>query len=181
MFRGGLSRGASVWYIQPLLAPILGLSLLGTASPGACWQVVKVCMIVVWTYIQSTGYIAKLIPLYGGYAGGRSNFWPTLDWYRRAWRESFSRLGDVTLPPPVTVLALAGVVVLSGIWLGARLCALGIEEHSVALNVLNAHCAELQAHVEPVFTHALRSARHLERTRWPAVSGFVAALSRQPD
>ncbi len=122
VFTKGESMGASPWYAQPLLAPVLCLALLGAQSLGRAGRWLKAAMIAVWTYVQSAGYGVKLIPLYGGFSGGRSNPGPIWQWYRLAWADSFSRLGNVTLLAPGFVLALALTVTLLTVSLGVWLC-----------------------------------------------------------
>jgi Dolichyl-phosphate-mannose-protein mannosyltransferase len=122
VFTKGQSIGASAWYAQPLLAPVLCLALLGAHRLGHPGRWLTVAMIALWMYVQCASYAVKLIPLYGGFSGGRSSPGAIWEWYRLAWADSFSRLGNVTLLSPALVLVLAAAVILLDISIGVGLC-----------------------------------------------------------
>jgi hypothetical protein len=79
-------------------------------------------MIILWTYVRCASYLFKLIPLYGGYPGARSNIGPVVDWYKQAMADSFNRLGDVALLSPVAVLTLTVITILLCLTISVELC-----------------------------------------------------------
>src|SRR5262249_29141406 len=59
----GAVTGVAPWHVQLLAAPAICILLINTGR----WM--RAAMCAVWAYVICATYIAKLIPLYGGYAG----------------------------------------------------------------------------------------------------------------
>jgi hypothetical protein len=117
----GASAGASPWYTEPLLAPLLAIALLGMSRTPRFGRPVAVGVCLLWMYISIATYFAKLIPLYGGYAGGRSTPRELLHWYASRGADLTSMLSTVSLAPPVAIYLECAVVTGLAVTLGVRL------------------------------------------------------------
>jgi hypothetical protein len=120
---GGRTVGASPWYMQGLLAPVLVLFGLGTQRSNRFGKITAIALIAIWSYVFLDTWFAKLIPLYGGFAG-RVTLSRLLTWWfgdADGWTAllSMTALGDVWLVwtslaiASLTCIAGAAVVILS--------------------------------------------------------------------
>jgi len=121
IFLHGTSAGASPWYTEILLAPLLGIALLGMSRTRRFGRPVAVAVCLLWMYISVATYVAKLIPLYGGYSGGRSTLREVLRWYASHGADLSSMLSTLCLAPPVMIYIETVVVTGLMIALGIRL------------------------------------------------------------
>jgi hypothetical protein len=64
-----------------------------------------------WTYICAATYLVKLIPLYGGYAKGRTTLKKTMEWYLTDHHQLTNMLSTISLAPPVTIYLQTSVVI----------------------------------------------------------------------
>jgi hypothetical protein len=111
IFTGGAANGPSPWYAQVLLAPVLGLALLGASRWRRLGRFVAALLVLLFGYVLAATYAVKLIPLYGGYAGRTSlAALPSLQL-----RTLAANLDTVTLAPAAIVFTLAGGVTLLAI------------------------------------------------------------------
>jgi hypothetical protein len=123
VFRKGTSAGASVWYTQPLLVPVLGLVLAGFARARQSGKWLRSSMLLLWAYVICATYWVKLIPLYAGH-GEKANPAQLFDWYPPG-QGILSRLSLVSMLPARVICGFAGLVtvaaalVLCGLLLGA--------------------------------------------------------------
>ena len=136
------TRGAAVslapWYCQVLLGPGLCLLLVGLYRGGRIGQGVRIAMIWMWAYVICATYIVKLIPLYSGFSGGRTDLAELWRWYTGPLERLSGALGMVALVPAAVVLWLTtGVVTM----------ALGL---AVRLSGLDPLSKKAQAHTSPV-------------------------------
>jgi hypothetical protein len=121
IFLRGASAGASPWYTEPLLAPLLAIALSGMSRTPrfGCSVAIAVCLL--WMYISVATYIAKLIPLYGGYPGGRTTLRDLLRWYASHNADLTGMLSTLSLAPPAIIYIETVVVTSLAIALGIRL------------------------------------------------------------
>ncbi len=121
----GASAGAEPWHTQPLLAPLLAIALLGMSRTRRFGSVVAAATCLPWMYISIATYAVKLIPLYGGFAGGRSTLRELVRWYFSRGAELTSMLSTISLAPPVMICfetaAAAGLALTLGIRLAIAL------------------------------------------------------------
>jgi len=106
----GASAGASPWYTEPLLAPLLAVALLGLSRTPRFGRPVAAAICLLWTYIAIATYLAKLIPLYGGYTEGRSTLRQLLHWYASRGADLTSMLSTISLAPPAAIYLESAVV-----------------------------------------------------------------------
>lgn len=120
-FTHGAAAGASPWYMQPLLAPVLCLAFLGLARAGVCGRIVAALTAALSVYLISATYLANLVPLYGGYHQPRSQVADLYTWYvQDTNRDTILRY--LCLVGPQTLFALIGIVLVLGSALGIYLC-----------------------------------------------------------
>ena len=125
--RHGESAGASPWYLEVLLAPVLAISFLGMARTPRFGRLTAVAAVFLWAYLSAATYVAKLIPLYGGYPQGRTTVRGLAEWYLRHHREMTSVLATVSLAPPallyVETAAVSGLAAVLAIRLSRSIAA----------------------------------------------------------
>lgn len=107
----GIAKGPSPWYAQVLLAPLLGLAMLGASRWPRAGRFVTALLVLVFGYVLAATYTVKLIPLYGGY-DGRTSLAGVAMLYRHRIGMLAENLDTVTLAPAAVIFALAGVVTL---------------------------------------------------------------------
>jgi hypothetical protein len=117
----GASAGASPWYTEPLVTPLLALSLTGMSRLPRLGRPIAVCVCLLWTYIAIATYVAKLIPLYGAYPAGRSTLRELLRWYTSQGADLTSMLSTVSLAPPMLIYVETAVVTALAVALAVRL------------------------------------------------------------
>jgi hypothetical protein len=100
VFSGGASAGGSVWFTQPLLVPVLCFAVGGFGK----WM--RGATLVLWTWVIVATWWFKLIPLYGGFGGGKATAMRLFDWYAGAAR---SELSATALLPAAWIYAIAAV------------------------------------------------------------------------
>ena len=119
LFTNGRSAGASPWYMQPLLVPLLALSLIGASSSGRLGKQLVALFTALNVYILLVSYSAKLFPAYNGYLAGKVTIASILTWYT----EVFSR-GTVSLSLASSsfVGAMIGVTTVLAVYLCVQVC-----------------------------------------------------------
>jgi hypothetical protein len=121
LFQHGVSAGPAPWYSLPLLVPVLALSLLGMSRSPRIGHPLGIGTCLLSMYICIATYIAKLIPLYGGYTEGRSTLSGLLHWYATSGAELTGMLSTISLAPPALIYLETAVVTGLAITLAARL------------------------------------------------------------
>jgi hypothetical protein len=119
----GTSAGASPWYTEPLLPPLLAIALLGMSRMPRFGRPVAAGVCLVWMYISIATYLVKLIPLYGGYTAGRSTLREILQWYVSSGAKFTNILSTISLAPPDIIFIETALVTGVAITLGVRLTA----------------------------------------------------------
>jgi hypothetical protein len=121
------TKGAGIttapWYIQLLEPPGLCLLLAGMARGGRTGHWLRRGTLWLWTYVICATYVARLIPLYGGYAGRPVRAIEILRWYTGSFREISGMLATTALIPPAALWVLTAAVVVTGVALAVRLSA----------------------------------------------------------
>jgi hypothetical protein len=113
-FRHGSSAGASPWYMQPLLAPLLCLIMRGTQRSGRVGWLVSSILVLLSAYVLCATYIAKLIPLYAGYNRPRSGLAFLYTWYMDEAPDLSDRLQMTCVAPaPLVWVLTCGVLIAS--------------------------------------------------------------------
>lgn len=100
----GTARGPSPWYSQILLAPMLGLALLGCSRAAALGKAIAMVLVSVSAYMLTATYLFKLIPYYAGYAGRT-----TLRGLVIAYSD-IGKLNEIALAPAWLLIGLAVTV-----------------------------------------------------------------------
>jgi hypothetical protein len=111
IYTHGAANGPSPWYAQVLLAPLLGLALLGASRWPRLGRFVAALLVLVFGYVLAATYAVKLIPFYGGYEG-RTSLAGVVMLYGHRIGVLAANLDTVTLAPAAVIFALAGVAIL---------------------------------------------------------------------
>jgi hypothetical protein len=127
-FLHGASAGAAPWYTEVLLAPSLTIILLGLSRDRRVGRPTSVAILLFWTYICAATYLVKLIPLYGGYAKGRTTLKETMEWYVTSHHELTNMLSTISLAPPVAIYLQTSAVIGLVVVIALRLVHLTKEE-----------------------------------------------------
>lgn len=109
-----------------LLSPGLCLLLVGPYRGGRLGQGVRSAMIWMWAYVICATYVAKLIPLYSGFSGERTDLTELWRWYTGPLERLSDALGMVALVPASVVLWLTTGVVTMALGLAVRLSGLDL-------------------------------------------------------
>jgi hypothetical protein len=110
------TRGAGLttapWYIQLLAPPGYCLLIAGLARSGRPGRYLRIATCALWAYVISATYLAKLIPLYGGYAGRPVRLAEIVRWYTGSSAELQDILRTTALAPPAWIFTLTAAVVV---------------------------------------------------------------------
>ena len=109
----GLAIAASPWYLQAIMAPLLCLMLLGCQRAARPGSLLAAANVVVWGYVLAATYVAKLIPLYGGFSEGRSTLRDVFHWYSTDWSRTSEILNTTALLGAHALVALLAGVLLT--------------------------------------------------------------------
>jgi len=119
------TKGAGItpapWYVQVLEPPGLCLLLTGMARSGRAGHWLRLGILWLWAYVIAATYVAKLIPLYGGYGGRPVRLIELLRWYRGGFREIGGILSTTAMISPAALWLLTAMVVTIAVALAARL------------------------------------------------------------
>jgi len=117
--KGG-AFAAVPWYMQGLLAPVLLLAFLGMSRTGRWGALLARLTVLLWGYILAATWLAKLIPMYGGFPESRAHLSSLWTWYLHgAGRDGILR--TLCLASPGALWALIGAVIALDAVLCARL------------------------------------------------------------
>ena len=99
----GETNAPMPWYMQVLLAPVIAICFLGLSrwQPWGKW--ITIVTIVLWAYVAAASWLAKLIPMYAGFADSRAHMRQLLSWYIESSAERNSFLSTLS-PAPLSVL-----------------------------------------------------------------------------
>jgi len=96
------------WYTQVLLAPVLALVFLGASRWRRIGPAIATAVTLLFGYVIVVTYWEKLFPMYSGIED-RMTLKLLLETYRHAPR-LFATLGEVSLGPPLVIVAGAALV-----------------------------------------------------------------------
>jgi hypothetical protein len=99
----GATPGASPWYTQAVLAPVLVLSYLGMSRWQRLGPVLAAATLVLWTWILIATWTIKLFPLYSGAGAAPMHVRGIMNWYMH---DSIAHARDLSL----LALAPAGLL-----------------------------------------------------------------------
>jgi hypothetical protein len=118
VFTNGRSAGASPWYMQPMLVPVLSLCLLGAQASGIAGKCLTAALLAMSVYMLGATYAAKLIPMYMGFSGGKVTLSSLASWYMEGGKTGMS----LSIMPVSFVAPIAAAVVLTAAGLGIAIC-----------------------------------------------------------
>jgi 4-amino-4-deoxy-L-arabinose transferase-like glycosyltransferase len=104
---------ASPWYAAALLTPAIVLATAGMARGARAGRWLAGFAAILWTYVISATYVAKLIPLYGGYEQGKTTLKALVQWYATGQGRAREILAVTALGSPEAILSLVVVVIAS--------------------------------------------------------------------
>jgi hypothetical protein len=117
--KGG-AFAAVPWYMQGLLAPVLLLAFLGMSRAGRWGSLLARLTVLLWGYVLAATWLAKLIPMYGGFPESRAHLSSLWTWYLHG-AERDGILRTLCLASPGALWALIGAVIALDAVLCARL------------------------------------------------------------
>ena len=103
------------WYVQLLFPP--AFCLLSVRLP----RVLRAAMCCLWAYVICATYIAKLVPLYGGYSGRPARLPELARWYTTQFPQIRDILATTAMIPPSALFVLTVLVAAASIALAAQL------------------------------------------------------------
>jgi len=77
----GAIIAAMPWYMQILLAPVVLLCFLGLARWNRWGRWIAIATVLPWAYVAAASWVAKLVPLYGGFTDSHARPRQLLAWY----------------------------------------------------------------------------------------------------
>jgi hypothetical protein len=112
--KNGEVPGASPWYTQVLLAPLMALATLGMSRWKGLGRALAICTTAVWTWILVATWTVKLFPMYSGGRTAPVHLNDVKEWYVHGAAAHASDLSLLALAPaPVLYGGLLISVVLS--------------------------------------------------------------------
>jgi hypothetical protein len=112
----GEVAGASPWYTQVLLAPVLTLAYLGMSRWKRLGSALAICNVALWTWVLLATWTIKLFPMYSGFGAGPMRLHDAWDWYRHGAAARALDLSQTALAP--ASLLYTGLVLSAGLAVG---------------------------------------------------------------
>ena len=97
--------GASPWYTQVLLVPVLALTYLGLARSKWIGRVLAACMTAIWTWLIFATWVVKLFPMYSGGGAAPMRLADIWQWYLHGASAHAPNLSLVALAPAPVLYA----------------------------------------------------------------------------
>jgi Predicted membrane protein (DUF2142) len=101
--------GASPWYTQVLLGPVIALAYLGMSRWKRAGSVLAACTVVIWTWALIATWTIKLFPLYSGAGAAPMRLHDVWNWYVHGAAAHMHDLSLLALAP--AALLYAGLLV----------------------------------------------------------------------
>ncbi len=102
---------AMPWYMPILLAPVMALCFLGLARWRRWGRWMAVATVALWGYVALVSWVAKLVPLYGGFQEAHARPRQLLAWYLSDSAQRNSILANLC-PAPLMLLSVLFFTVL---------------------------------------------------------------------
>jgi hypothetical protein len=122
VYTHGASAGASPWYMQALLVPVMALIVRGLSRGGRIARALACADVVLWTYVIVATYVIKLLPQYGGYDLKLTHITDLAKWYAHSGIQRYELLYTTTLGPPAILYGLLVAVGLFSILTSTAIC-----------------------------------------------------------
>ena len=122
--RNGDVPGASPWYAQVLLVPVMALAYLGMSRSGGFGRALAACTSAIWAWVLIATWTVKLFPMYSGGGSAPMRLRDVWDWYMHKAAAHTRDLALLSLAP--VPLLYAGMLI--SVTLGALLCAAVIRD-----------------------------------------------------
>jgi hypothetical protein len=97
--RNGDVAGASPWYTQVLLAPVMALAYLGMSRWRGFGPVLAGCTVAIWTWVLVATWTVKLFPMYSGGGAAPMRMHDVWNWYAHRAAAHTRDLSLVALAP----------------------------------------------------------------------------------
>jgi phosphoglycerol transferase MdoB-like AlkP superfamily enzyme len=115
--RGAVSA-AVPWYMTVLLAPVVALCCLGLARWRNWGRWIAVVTVLLWAYVAAATWVAKLVPLYGGFEDAHARPRQLLAWYLHNSGQRDSILASLC-PAPLALMYVLFAAVLAALLIAA--------------------------------------------------------------
>jgi hypothetical protein len=79
--RNGGVAGASPWYTQVLLAPVMALAYLGMSRWKGLGRILAASTVAIWTWVLMATWTVKLFPMYSGGGAAPMRMHDVWNWY----------------------------------------------------------------------------------------------------
>jgi hypothetical protein len=109
VYTRGAATGPEPWHSQVLLAPMLGLALLGCSRSRKLGRPVAITLVMLFGYVLMATYAAKLIPFYGGYEG-RTSLASLIELYSGHLAALTQNLNLISLAPAWIIFGLTATI-----------------------------------------------------------------------
>ncbi len=107
----GAITAAMPWYMQILLAPMVLLCFLGLSRWNGAGRWIAIATVLLWAYVAAASWLAKLVPLYGGFEDPHAKPKQLLVWYTHDAAQRDSILSTLC-PGPLPLLYILFFAVL---------------------------------------------------------------------
>jgi hypothetical protein len=98
-------RGASPWYTQVLLTPVVTLAYLGMSRWKSFGPILAICTVALWTWVLITTWTLKLFPLYSGGDAAPMRVHDIWNWYMHSAAAHMHDLSLLALAPAPVLYA----------------------------------------------------------------------------
>jgi hypothetical protein len=110
----GDSQGASPWYAQVLLVPVVMLAFLGMSRAKRLGALLAAATTIIWGWVLVATWAFKLFPMYADGDTAPKRFHDVVNWYLHAARAHMNDLSLVALAPgPLLYAGLLATLVLT--------------------------------------------------------------------
>ena len=114
--------GATPWYPQILLAPVMLLAFLGMSRTPSWGRILASLFVLLWGYLLIATYLIKLLPLYGGFPASQRMGELAARYFEQSDRMN-AMLRTICPASPAAIWIFAAAAVVLGAALSVRLAA----------------------------------------------------------
>jgi len=119
--RNGQVAGASPWYTQVLLAPVVALAYLGMSRWKRFGPVLAACTAALWTWVLIATWTIKLFPMYSGGVMAPMRVPEVWNWYMHRAAACTRDLSLLALAPAPVLYAGLLVSLAMAVWLSTKI------------------------------------------------------------